>query len=533
MHDRTSGAPVIGAVVWLSDSVGGTVARALSDASGAFSVMRPRGSTQLHIVRIGFRPRDVVIPAADTTLALQLEPIPTLLEAVTASSHRVCPGDNGNAQGLELWEQARAALLASVVARETHPPRIRLISFARTRDPVLNRLTKEETNTKEITVERSYVAARPAWAFAYEGYMREESATERTYYAPDNETLLDPSFAGTHCLQVARDDRHHADQIGIAFEPVHDGDRDTLVDVRGVLWLDRTTPALRSLEFHYTGLEPDARESGGEITFRIMPNGASMIERWIIHAEILAMEAERRSDGWRRALPPREMRRNTRRLGTREVGGEVASVEWPDGSTWHGPLPRITGVLTDSTGVPVTGARVWMVKTSDTVTTGADGRFSLPYVLPGIYAVLATDSTFAASGLSRTSHYWVFVDRDRDADIRLLFHPRSEILAQLCRGQSYQPGTGVVLGRVISTAGTPRANAKIDMWRQIKTGNIELFRQEPSGSVGSDGRFVICGVPLHQQLRIRATDTNESAEILIDKWKDELMVVTLVVRAPE
>jgi hypothetical protein len=189
-------------------------------------------------------------------------------------------------------------------------------------------------------------------------------------------------------------------------------------------------------------------------------------------------------------------------------------------------------VLTDGVGNPVVGARVWMVKTSDTVTTDAGGRFSLPYVLPGVYAVLATDSALATSGLSRTSHYWVFVDRDHDAEIRLLFHPRSEILGQLCQGQSYQEGTGVVLGRVISDGGTPRANAKIDVWRQIKSGNIELFRQEPSGAAGADGRFVICGVPLTQQLRIRATDTRDSGEIIIGEWKDEVMVATLVVRNP-
>ena len=530
VRDSTTGAPILGAVVWASDSIGGTLARTIGDEAGRFSLLRPRGSTRLHIVRIGFRPRELALPVADTMLVVRLEAFPALLAAVSASSNRTCPGDHDGSHGFELWEQARAALLASVVAREAHPPRVRLISYTRTRDPVLNRVSHEETSMKEIVVERSYVAARPAWAFAYEGYMREEGAGGRTYYAPDNETLLDPSFAGTHCLQMTRGDRHHADQVGIEFEPVHDSDRDTLVDVRGVLWLDRTKPALRSLEFHYTGLEPDARDSGGEITFQLMPNGASMIAHWTIRTEIIATDVELRADGLRRARLPRELRRNTRRLGSREVGGELASVQWADGSTWHAPLPRITGVLSDSAGKPVGGARVWMVKTEDTVTTNADGRFSLPYVLPGVYAVLATDSTFAASGLIRTSHYWVFVDRDRDADIRLLLHPRSEILAQLCPGQSYASGTGVVLGRVVGTGGMPLANAKIDVWRRIQSGRIELFHQEPGGSAGGDGRFVICGVPLDQVLRVRATDTRDSGEIMIDKWNDEVFVATLVIR---
>jgi hypothetical protein len=493
--------------------------------------VRPRATTSLHVVRIGYRPRDVVLRSSDSTVNVRLAAIPAFLSGVTASSRRVCPGDRGSSQGFELWEQARAALLASVVAREAHPPRIRLMSFARTREPVLNKLNHEETTMKELTVERSYVAARPAWAFAYEGYMREEIGGERTFYAPDNETLLDPSFAGTHCLHVVRGDREHPDQVGIAFEPTQDSDRDTLVDVRGVLWIDRAKPALRSLEFRYTGLEPDARESGGEIFFRLMPNGASMIERWTIHTTIVAMDVEMHPDGLRRPTIPRELRRNTRRLGTREVGGEVASVQWPDGSTWHGALPRITGILTDTAGIPVVGARVWMMKTGDTVTTNEDGRFSLPHVMPGVYAVLATDSTFAASGLSRTSHYWVFVDRARDADIHIVYHPRSEILVQLCESQTYRAGTGVVLGRVVGTGGLPLAHAKIDVWRGIRSGNVEVFSQEPGGSAGEDGRFVICGTPLNQKLRIRATDARESGEIIVHEWKDEVVVATLIVRS--
>jgi Carboxypeptidase regulatory-like domain len=529
VRDSTTGAPVSGAVVSVGDSAGATIARTIGDETGSFAVLWPHGATSIHVIRIGYHPRDVPLRSSDSSVTVRLGAIPAFLSAVIASSRRVCPGDRSSSQGFELWEQARAALLASVVARETHPPRIRLISFARTREPMLDRLKHEETSMKELTVERSYVAARPAWAFAYEGYMREERGGDRTFYAPDNETLLDPSFAGTHCLQVVRGDREHADQVGIAFEPTNDSDRDTLVDVRGVLWIDRAKPALRSLEFRYTGLEPDARESGGEIIFRLMPNGASMIERWTIHTTIVAMDVELHSDGLRRAAIPRALRRNTRRLGTHEVGGEVASVQWPDGSTWHGTLPRISGVLTDSDGTPVVGARVWMAKTGDTVTTTEDGRFSLPHVMPGVYAVQATDSTFAASGLSRTSHYWVFVDRSRDADIHIVYHPRSEILVQLCQGQTYREGTGVVLGRVVGTGGVPLANAKIDIWRRIQTGNVELFHQEAGGAAGADGRFVVCGAPLNQKLRIRATDARASGEIIVDSWKDEVVVATLIV----
>ena len=532
VRDSITGVPIGGVVVWLADSRDSLLSRSIGNEAGVFSVARPPSAKRLHLVRIGFRPRDVSLGAADSAIDLRLEAIPALLASISASGHRVCPGDRAANEGFELWEQARAALLASVVAREVHPPRIRLIAYERTREPVFNRLKKEESSIKELVVDRSYVAARPAWAFAYEGYMREEQGGDRVYYAPDNETLLDPSFAGTHCLQAARDDRSHPDQIGIAFEPVREGDRDTLVDVRGVLWLDRKSPALKVLEFWYTGLEPEARNSGGEITFRMMPNGAPMIERWTIRTVTLAMDANEHSDGLRRLQPPRELRRNMRRTGMREVGGEVASVYWPDGSKWHGLLPHISGVLVDSAGMPVAGARVWVMKTGDTVTTGADGGFSLPPLLPGLYAVLAADSALAESGLSRTAHNWVFVDREHDADIRLLFHSRAEILQQLCAAQTYHEGTGVVMGRVVNAGGLPIANARIDVWRRIKSNTVELFHQESGGHAGDDGRFIICGTPLDQPLRIRAWGAVASSEVFIE-WKDDVFVATLVVRERE
>ena len=532
VRDSATGAPIGGVVVWLGDARDSLLARTFGNEAGAFSIARRPSATRLHLVRIGFRPRELTLSGADTTLDVRLAAIPALLATISASGQRVCPGDRASSEGFELWEQARSALLAGVVAREVHPPRIRLISFERTREPVFNRVTKEESSVKEIVVERSYVAARPAWVFAYEGYMREEHGGERTYYAPDNETLLDPSFAGTHCLQAQRDERSHPDQVGIAFEPVHDGGRDTLVDVRGVLWLDRKTPALRVLEFQYTGLEPDARNSGGEVIFRVMPNGAPMIERWTIRTIMLAMESDDRYGGVHRELPPRDQRRNTRRTGMHEVGGEVASVRWPDGTSWQGQLPHITGLLADSTGTPVAGARVWVMKTGDTVTTGADGRFALPGLLPGLYAILATDSVLVESGVSRTGNNWVFLDREHDADIRVLFHPRAEILQQLCAAQTYHEGTGVVIGRVVTAGGLPVPNARIDLWRRIKTANIELYHQEIGGHAGDDGRFVICGTPLDQPLRIRATGTVASSDVLIT-WKDDVFLATLVVREPD
>lgn len=528
VREIAHGVPVGGAVVWLSDSTGAMVSRSITDSGGAFVLPRLRGVTRFNVVRIGFRPREMPIAGADSILDVRLEAVPAQLEGVRVYAGRGCPRDRQGLAAFELWEQARAALLATLVSREMHSPRIRLIASERTREPVLGRVTQQQTSTKEVVIDRSYVAARPAWAFASDGYMLEGAGKDRTFFAPDSETLLDPSFAAMHCLTVAPADARHPGQVGVAFEPV--SERDTVVDIRGVLWIDRAVPALRSLEFRYTGLEPIARESGGEITFLLMPNGVAMIQRWNIRTMMIAMDADERYDRVQRSLPPRSQRRNTRNIGMREVSGEVASVHWRDGSAWFGRLPRIGGIVTDSAGRPVAGARVWMMESGDTVTSGADGRFLLPPVLPTIRAVLASDSTFALAGLARTAHYWVSLDRDtlRRSEIRLQMHPRSLVLDQLCRGQAYRSGTGVILGRAVTSTGTVMPNAQIDLWRQVKSAKVELFRNEPGGLAGGDGRFVICGVPLDQKLRIRVSGGGEAGEILIERWTEEVYAATIV-----
>jgi hypothetical protein len=532
VRDSLSGIPIAGAVVWVSDSTGAVVARSIGDETGRYTVMRLQGAAHLHVVRIGFHPRDIVLArdGSDSTQDVRLVALPPNLATVSASTSRVCPGEKGSGQGLELWEQARAALLAGVIARESQPPRVRLVSYARTREPIRKSTTKSEVTSRDVVVDRSYVAARPAWAFAADGYMREETGGDRTYYAPDDETLLDPTFAETHCLHVQGSDKAHQDQVGIAFDPVESSERDTLVDIRGVLWLDRAHPALRSLEFHYTGLEPAARGSGGEIVFHVMPSGAAMIERWNISTAIVVNDPPIRPSPIRHRPTPREERADAREVGIRETGGELASAEWPNGTSWRGTLPRATGILVQDDGSPAAGARVWMLNTHDTVTSGPDGRFVLPYMLPGLYYVLATDSVLVGFGLSRTPWTAVALSRNGDSNLRMRYHSRGEALRAACEGQRYRPGTGVVLARVVDKDGAPVADARIDVWQRASPSDTTSRGSDRSGETSEDGDVVICGAPLDRALRVRATSGKESAEVSIDSFTTDVYVARLVLR---
>ena len=163
LTDSSTHEPVTGAVVSVLDSAGKFLSRTIADDKGQFAAARLRGARTLHIVRIGYQPVDKPIADGDTVVELRLMPIASRLATLTASEGRVCPGKPGTNEALELWEQARSGLLASVVSRESNPPRLRIRNYWRERDPVRKRIESDSSRTRELVADRSYVAAR-RWA---------------------------------------------------------------------------------------------------------------------------------------------------------------------------------------------------------------------------------------------------------------------------------------------------------------------------------------------------------------------------------
>ena len=91
VRDSLTGIPIAGAVVWLADSAGAFLARSIGDETGKFTVMRLAGATRLHVVHIGFHPRDILLArdGSDSTRDVRLEALPPNLATVSASTSRV------------------------------------------------------------------------------------------------------------------------------------------------------------------------------------------------------------------------------------------------------------------------------------------------------------------------------------------------------------------------------------------------------------------------------------------------------------
>jgi hypothetical protein len=531
--DSATREPLAGAVVTLSDSAGGVLARSIVDATGAFSVSRLPATRALRVVRIGYEPRELRLSARDTVVALAMQPIAARLGAMTTTDRRICSGTTDNSGAFDLWEQARAGLLASVVSRQTTPPHVRLRSFRRTLGPVLREPLGDTVEYNDVVVNRSFVAARPAWVFAENGYMREGVDGMREFYAPDEEVLLDRTFVGTHCLGVTSGRGEREGLIGLTFEPVSLPDRDTLVDVNGTLWLDRATLALHDLEYRYTNLEPEARNAGGEIDFTVMPNGVPMIRHWRIHTPMLAHDVPTPIGGPPPRILPRAVRRNIRVLGYREIGGQIASARWNDGSTWVSEIPHLRGRVTDASGDPVANAFVWLKGQRDTVRTRADGRFDLSPAPPGLYVVLASDSALAHDGIARSVPVQTMVFADSADNLRLDYRPRSEVLASLCPARSYKPGTGVVLARVVDASGRAVEHAEVQVETTSPPGSVNSESAFRVGESGADGRFAVCGVTEDRPVIVRAFKGRTAGGIAIERWGDEVVSVTITLRSPD
>jgi len=534
LTDSSTHEPITGAVVTIADSAGHFLARGIAGADGHFDVPRFPASKQIHVVRIGYRPIDATVPAADELLELRMRAIASQLATVTTSGRRVCPGDDANSQALQLWEQVRSGFLAAIVARDARPPNLRLRYFKVERDPMVRRVVYDSIWVKTIVGDEAFVAARSAAAFASEGYMHERAGGDRDYYAPDEAVLLDEAFAAAHCLRVIAADPAHVGDVGIGFDPVTP-ERDDLVEIRGTVWLNGKTLDLRTLDFDYTNLEPVKDGSGGSIIFQSMPSGVPMIVRWTIHSPIIATDESEMSTGIRRSLPPRRERHRFRVLGYQVLGAEARQVTWPDGSSWQPRLASVTGLIVDLHGRVVPGARVWINGMGDTVVTDTAGVFRLPRpMIGGLFTVVAADSTLAAGGISQTPPHTISVSDDRslarDINVDVLkIYPRADALRVACPDNNYVAGYGVAILRVIDTAGVPAVRARIDLetMQAVVVGDTLVRRVRRSGEVGYSGAFIVCGAALDQPMTFRASLRDEHGDAAITHWTEDVMVLTI------
>lgn len=496
VSDSATRRPLPGVVVVLLDSSGITLGRNISNERGAYAIALMPGAQRLRLQRIGFRPREVRIPPLDTG-ALQIDvallPIPTFLEAVRVTAGACSPRpDRGSA--LALYEQARAGLLATIVARETNPGELVLLSFERTMDGMSDRIARQTVRRDSLRRARvSYHAAQNAAGFLQRGFVKYDGR-EYTYLAPDAEVLLDEGFARGYCFRLADPDPRRPNQVGLGFVAANRV-RDR-VDIDGALWIDTVARALRDIEFQYVGLESRLSRfrPGGRIEFREMHNGVVLVDRW--HLRLVGAHPDSIRNN-RDPSAPMAVRAN---YYWSEGGGELARASWPDGHSWRASLGGLRLHAVDSTGAPKIGAELWLYDTPYRARVDSSGMFVVTDLLPGPYVLVVVDRRLAPLLLNLPTAVTFTAVRDSTHHASLEVQTAERYVADRCRAdRRYETDSSIVLARVMTPGGDPVGGVA---WRVRKReggsagGEWRIVRQ--GGETGTDGLFQLCSRQLRR-----------------------------------
>jgi hypothetical protein len=482
-------AGLAGVVVTTVDSSGRTLGRTLTGENGRYSLAVTSSARRIRAVRIGFRPATMDLPrdAADATVDVTLERAPVILATVRVSSAQC---DNGRDTQLasDLWEQARAALLAAIVARESNPSRVQLLEYQRRMDRVKRLITQQQLRGSSGVSSRPVSAARSGPMLAAAGY-RASDRGDDVYFAPDADVLFDETFGETHCFGVTRGAREREGQIGLSFRPRRN-QRD-FVDVEGTLWLSSGATELLDLEYGYTGLDPEAKAAGagGAMHFRTMKNGVVFIDEWSIIVPVMTEIRQRGFDG----NPTSRAVVND----LAETGGYVLNAAWPDGTKWSSPFGGIRGYVGSASAEPMGGVAV--TTSGASAITTESGAFSLP-LPPGRYRLGLIDSTFAGYAEPRQQSREVVVSRNDTTRADFQVRSRESILADLCPGNRGS-GTAILLGLIDELGQSVPDNLTVrTSWVSSISGTSDvdldkLRAANQAARVNSSGRFHVCGIP--------------------------------------
>lgn len=508
VRDSTTQLPIAGAVVTPYDSAGLAGRRTLSDERGAYAVPAEARARRLRVVRLGFRPVDIDVPlqrGGVEPIDIVMARIPYTLQPVRVVSGANCPRRSDRAAALALLEDARAGLLASVVARTEKPARMKRVLVDRRLDAASNTVIRHGAQVQMVpSTVAAFGAAKSAAKFVVDGFATDDGSGA-TFYAPDADVLLDDGFAGGYCFHVLERNRARPNQVGLAFRAATR--RQGRIDVDGALWIDTVARALVDIEYRYVGLPPTVMflEPGGRVAFRELPNGVVLIDRWMLR--LVGMEP----DTIRRPLDPVQRPRETgqvvgaRQLLVGEVGGELARVTFEDGYTWAASLGTLALTVTNDSGAPRPGVIVRLDDTNYEATTDSTGRLEIVDLVPGPYATLIADTRLDAIDVSLSTPLSFEAVRGRTSVFTLRVKTAEDFVADRCladrRPATFSgtrppaPGSSFLIGRVFSPTREPVGGV---LWapRMYHEGRDWEVMSGSDDVTGTDGLFVYCGLPI-------------------------------------
>lgn len=483
--DSASRQPLSGAVVQVFGE-GELRGRGLSDAQGEYRIRAAGPIDELRVVRIGFRPQTLRIPAPTTATArvdIQMRRIPAYLDPVRVVAAQ-CGGRRVRGPSpIALIEQARAGLLTTIVSRDENPARMVRLLYERRATDASGRNVSHSMRVDSAEAARSFSAVHDAEAFVRRGFLDVIDGAQY-FYAPDAEVLLADEFAAGYCFRVMPRNRQRPNQVGLGFEPADR--RPGRVDVSGTLWIDTVARELRDIEFFYSGLNRYVEQlrPGGTVQFRALPNGIVVIEEWSL--ALVGIETDSFPTGRDSVMLTQS------RLVPSRSGGVLAEAEWRDGTRWKAALPSLSGLARWADGRPAPGVQLALRGTPFQSRTDDTGAFSFTDLVPGRYEVLAIDEELLAIGLAAETDAVVDLGRAGTTEARVTVPSREAELLRRCRESGVRGMTAdrtMLLARAFFDDGRPVADAT---WRIRLLDGDGWTDLTSDGRTGSDGLMLLC-----------------------------------------
>lgn len=490
VRDSATRQPIPGAVLTLLDSSSGVIGRVLTNARGQYSILRSDGTRRLRIQRLGFRFREVAVPAAAPgndvlQVDVAMVPLPTLLEPVRVVAGANCPRRSDSDAAFALLEQARAGLLTTVVARQANPGKLVRLAFERRMDGASDRIMSQKVHIDSADRETiSFQASHTGADFVQRGFA-DDHPDGAVFYGPDAEVLLDDGFANGYCFRITDPDGARPNQIGLGFAPAdHKRDR---VDIEGALWIDTVARALRDIEYRYAGLSRDMESirPGGHTFFREMTNGVVLIDRWDLR--LPKLEADTSYD-----------RKNNPQIrywfSAIEGGGELASAMWPDGTVWRASLGtlRVHARIHTDTAAAAAGVAVRLADTDYRAVADSNGDFVIGDLVPGPYALTVLEPHLAEFGITSSPALKFAAARDSTVERILEVRTMADYIVDRCLAEHPRASRAfLVLGRVETPYGLPVKDAKVTMSTPLPGATAEALPFYEY-TTGSDGVFQAC-----------------------------------------
>ena len=487
---------VAGAVLTQLAADGKTVARTLSAEGGRFTLVLDANARTVRVVRIGYVPRTLSraeLERGDVERAdIVMQRIPVALDPVRVMGNG-CPVRSDARRALALLDQARDGLLAAVVSREGKSVSAVRLRFERTLEdgerPDSQRVWVDSTSAASTT----FTTAPSAALLAERGFLEQTPDSSNVMHAPDADVFLDDAFVNAYCVRLASPSAARPTQVGLGFFPAEGIRKRGQVNIEGTVWVDTARRELREVEFEYVGLPRQIamRRPGGTIGFLTLANGLVLVDRWRLRLAGVSFDTLPGSLGRGRPVL-RE------RVHVSETGGEVASVQWPEG-TYRAPLGALSVVAQSEERAPMAGVQLRLDGTDYRATTDSAGGARMERLLPGPYSLVVVDPRLAPIDLVLPTG--VRFDAHRDS-----LHVATFTLPQVppkmldfCAQRRVVPTRTTdtipwIIGRVrrmdgaLVTPGIVRAKKQITggEWDQVG----ETFH------VGTDGLFWVCAYGL-------------------------------------